>query len=305
MPKPRHSRKRTTLRFLATLLVALGTIAFAASIAMAVGKPDGVGGGLPAGTPINDEGNNNDEEACLGYMVGRACKIDVCNANGTTRSIDYNAFLNGNYTVPPCEGIDEEEEESDPVISVCRNGVVTSIKTSEKLSTDGTVPCPVIDDSTGNSDPDVSVCRAGAVITIPTSQKVATDTTPPCPTSSTPGDSGAAPGAADAGGPVDQGDAPVDGIEYEHDSLAPTNASKDPAVGAEFAVAGAADEPGSADATTVPGSGVSGAVAPANGQLPYTGLSTLQVALLGTMLLGMGALCWLVGSSRTEELAAA
>lgn len=280
MSKPRLSRKRTALRFLATMLVVLGVFAFAASYALA-----SVGG---------DAGGNNDPEECAGYFVGKACKIDVCNANGKTQSIDYNAFLNGSFKVPPCEEDETETETaSDPIISVCRNGAVVSIKTSEKLGTDGTVPCPVI-------DPEISVCRAGAVITILTSAKLATDTTPPCPTVPGNSDAGAAPGAA-AGGPVDQGDAPVAGVEYPHDSLAPTSAAKDgPGAGPEYVVAGAADS-----ATTVPGSGTSGAVTPLGGQLPYTGLSTLQVALLGAMLLGVGALCWLVGTPRAKESAAA
>ncbi len=267
MLKPRSSRKRTTLRFLATMLVALGAVAFAASIALAANT-----------TPIG----------------GGHTPVTVCH-KGKTLTFDddgYQAHIkHGDLATacPPGTPV-EEEEDSDPIISVCRDGAVVTIKTSEKAPTDGPVPCPKII----NTDPDVTVCRANAAITIPTSQKLATDTTPPCST----------PGAADAGGLIDQGDAPVDGVEYEHDSLAPSNASKDPAVGQEFAVAGAADAPAT-NATTVPGSGVSGAVAPANGQLPYTGLSTLQVALLGAMLLGMGALCWLVGSTRTEELAAA
>lgn len=300
MTKPRFSRKRTALRSLATMLVVLGTLAFAATIAMtatafgSVPMVDVCLNGETIQAPASERPEGSTNGACERapewvWICHEAGKSGVQNSlyinkNGANNGhFGNNGVLHHGDTLGAC-GVIEEEPPSDPIISVCRNGAVVSIKTSEKLGTDGTVPCPVI-------DPEISVCRAGAVITILTSAKLATDTTPPCP----------APGTADAGGPVDQGDAPVAGVEYPHDSLAPTNAAKDgPGAGPEYVVAGAADS-----ATTVPGSGTSGAITPVGGQLPYTGLSTLQVALLGAMLLGMGALCWLVGTPRTKESATA
>jgi outer membrane biosynthesis protein TonB len=103
------------------------------------------------------------------------------------------------------------------------------------------------------------------------------------------------PAPAEPAPTPDEGDAPAPAIEIEHASLTLLAKQVDPpaTIGGEQTILPAA---------TVDGSGTS-AVAVPTGALPYSGLSTAQVALLGVLLTLVGCASWTLGARRRSSLA--
>ncbi|MCW2927115.1 MAG: hypothetical protein JWM86_1083 [Thermoleophilia bacterium] len=91
---------------------------------------------------------NNNVPACAApsYLGdnGRVCKVDVCNPSGNGKIISVDASAIESHTLPPCAQPVEEEEVPtpiDPDITVCRDSVTLTIKTSEKLESDVAGKC--------------------------------------------------------------------------------------------------------------------------------------------------------------------